>query len=134
MNEEKQNKSKAEAATETTPVLPLVSESVTSGEVNALLRKVGRGEITPHLANPEYGWAEVFAGDVEYIVDGWKVVVFNDCDDFDYIDSVVAPNGRKGEFEDWCGDGENWNQPDDILYHESREIYDAMIRAFIEAR
>ena len=62
MNEEKQNKSKAEAATETTPVLPLVSESVTSGEVNALLRKVGRGEITPHLANPEYGWAEVFAG------------------------------------------------------------------------
>ena len=34
----------------------------------------------------------------------WKIEVFNDCDSFDYINSVEAPDGRRAVFEDWWGD------------------------------
>lgn len=55
------------------------------------------------LANPEHHWTHVYAGNVEYLVtaqDGqvWKVDVFNDCDSWDYLDRVVAPDGSAWEY------------------------------------
>lgn len=38
----------------------------------------------------------MFCGDVTYRTpDGWQIIVFNDCDEFDYIDHVIAPDGRQ---------------------------------------
>lgn len=106
---------------------------VLSNEVKDLLFKVGNGEIKPKLFMPNVSWNDVWAGDVGFMVDGWKVIIFNDCDSFDYIDSVVSPDGREGCFDDWCGDGENWEQPDDMLYIEDKECHERMVAAFIEA-
>ena len=80
----------------------------------------------------------VFCGNVEYVVDGWIVVVFIDCNDWDYVDSVVAPDGRKGEFEDWFGDKDKdgnceCRQPDDLLNAEDSACYLRMVDAFEEA-
>lgn len=33
--------------------------------------------------------------------DGWKVVIFYDAGDLDYIDSIVMPNGDVIDFWDW---------------------------------
>lgn len=111
---------------------------VSSDEVLELLRKVGNGDVVPNLENPECNWKYVYAGNVHYLVDGWQVAVFNDCDDWDYIDSVVHPDGREGEYEDWFGledeEGDRERQqPDDSLYFEDQECYEKMKQAFIDA-
>lgn len=111
---------------------------VSSDEVMTLLRKVGDGLAVPKLKYPESTWVDVYAGNVFYLVNGWEVVVFNDCDDWDYIDSVIHPDGRKGEYEDWFGaEDENgdseYQQPDDRLYFENKGCYEKMKKAFIEA-
>lgn len=44
---------------------------------------------------------EVFAGNVEYLTDnGWRIWVFCDCNEWDYIDKAIAPDGERFEFED----------------------------------
>ena len=111
---------------------------VSTEEVVELLRKVGNGAVTPKLADHERTCTSVFCGNVEYVVDGWIVVVFIDCNDWDYVDSVVAPDGRKGEFEDWFGDKDKdgnceCRQPDDLLNAEDSACYLRMVDAFEEA-
>lgn len=37
---------------------------------------------------------EVYAGDVEYTTSNhWRIIIFNDCGGFDYVDRVIAPDG-----------------------------------------
>lgn len=61
-------------------------------EAKAAMDAVCRGEAT--------AWArptpdEVFAGNVHFhLSNGWQVIVFNDCDEWDYIDQIIAPDGR----------------------------------------
>lgn len=39
-------------------------------------------------------WASVYAGDVCFVLsNGWRVVVFNDCEEWDYVSDVIAPDG-----------------------------------------
>lgn len=46
-------------------------------------------------------WDEVFAGNVTWSVGGgWLVRVFNDCNSWDYIDSLVTPDGREIDYDD----------------------------------
>lgn len=106
---------------------------VSNAEVLDLLRAVGKGECIPHLKDPALTWKAVYAGEVAYAVGGWQVSVFNDCDSWDYIDSVEAPDGRTGEYEDWYDEGGESPQPDDLLYAEDAACYQRMQRAFIEA-
>ena len=43
---------------------------------------------------------------------GWKVSIFYDCGDIDYIDHFVAPDGHIINFWNWPGDGVNPADPD----------------------
>lgn len=46
-------------------------------------------------------WNSVWAGDVFYkTASGWGFAVFNDCDEWDYIDHVISPSGITLEFDD----------------------------------
>jgi hypothetical protein len=45
------------------------------------------------------GWDDVFAGEVTWTLCGWTVVVFNDCGGWDYIDHIVAPDGRRWDYD-----------------------------------
>lgn len=66
-------------------------------DASAQLIRLIRGEITWQAVGES--WHDVFAGDVEFLTsDGWTFVLFNDCDGFDYVSSVTAPDGRRHEY------------------------------------
>lgn len=44
-------------------------------------------------------WDEVFAGLFHIEVEGWPLVFFNDCDELDYCDECISPDGRRWSFE-----------------------------------
>lgn len=76
--------------------------TLTEDEVDALLRRLVAGEITWEA--DRFGWSATYCGNVGFVTsDGWKVVVFNDCDEFDYIDSVESPDGRTISYDDMEG-------------------------------
>ena len=65
----------------------------TSEEVLAALVAVCDGTATAAFVGATA--REVYAGNVEYALsNGWGVTVFNDCGEWDYIDSIKAPGGE----------------------------------------
>lgn len=55
------------------------------------LHKIERGEATVKLVE-----GDILMGKVRYQTsNGWSVVVFSDGDAWDYIDSIIAPNGEQ---------------------------------------
>jgi hypothetical protein len=43
----------------------------------------------------------VYAGNAEYVLpNGWTLWVFNDCDEWDYLDSARAPDGWAVQYRD----------------------------------
>lgn len=65
-----------------------MSKRLTEKEILEFLEKVETGEIT---LTPDFGCIpqDVFAGDVPYEAsNGWKITVFNDCNEWDYLDSL----------------------------------------------
>jgi hypothetical protein len=111
-----------------------VSPPVPAEEVAEILRKIGDGEITPRIAEGHPGWQELFSGNVHFDAGGWRIVVFVDCDDWDYVDSVFSPDGRIGKFEDWCAPVDEPDhqrcQPDELLFRQDRECHHRMEMAF----
>lgn len=73
-------------------------------EIVSVLRGAIAGTLPVRPSGPT--WHEVYAGDVSFWFGDWKIEIFNDCDSFDYINSVDAPDGRRAVFEDWWGDRE----------------------------
>lgn len=72
--------------------------NITSQEAMQLLRDIETGAVT---LTPLDDWWEVFAGNVRYTTsNGWTIIVFNDCNDWDYVDTLTAPDGRSAEYED----------------------------------
>ena len=60
------------------------------------------------LADGSGTWAETYGGSYfAIVIDGLTVSIFNDCDELDYIDSVVT--AERETFDDWC----EWT-PDDL--------------------
>lgn len=100
---------------------------VSNVEVADLLRKIAIKQAKVFVKPGARTWNEQFAGDVRFIVDGWEIVIFNDCDDFDYVDSVISPDGRRGEFDDWYSDVE----PSNLLTDEE---FDSVCRVFSSAK
>lgn len=83
----------------------MMASPVSAAEVTELLRRIASGELS--LVAVGRTWDEVFAGDVTFrISSGDVLVVFNDCDEIDYIDSVVMADGRRGDFDEWANCGE----------------------------
>lgn len=112
---------------------------IATEEIVDLLRRVGNGEVVPRLANPERTWRDTYCGEVDFLVDGWQVAVFNDCDDFDYIDSAIAPDGRTGKFEDWAPEFTlehpiDQSHPADQIQFQDDDCYRRMVAAFENAK
>jgi len=73
---------------------------ITDEQVEQLFKDIDEGRVT--VKPTRETWKEAWAGDVEFTCsNGWRVVVFNDCDEWDYVDSVIAPDGDKAT---WGGD------------------------------
>lgn len=82
-------------------------------EIVFVLRQAIAGDLRVKCVGPT--WNEVYAGDVSFWFGDWKIEVFNDCDSFDYINAVEAPDGRKAVFEDWWSDREVPTCPENQL-------------------
>jgi hypothetical protein len=81
----------------------------TADEILAVLRDIESGALTvkPVISDPEFGLE--YAGDQAYEVsNGWAIVVFIDCNSFDYIERVLLPDDTRVEvwdipgWEEWC--------------------------------
>jgi hypothetical protein len=67
------------------------SESAES-ELNQFLRAVEGGSVR---LRPEQEAQDVYAGNVSYAAsNGWRIVVYNDANEWDYIDSITTSDGR----------------------------------------
>jgi hypothetical protein len=57
-------------------------------------------------------------------IDGYELVIFNDCNQVDYVDSALAPDGRRGDFDDRWNVGE---EPVDLLTDEEQTRLEALM-------
>jgi DNA-directed RNA polymerase subunit RPC12/RpoP len=70
---------------------------ISEAELMDFLRAIEGGEVS---LRPEFDPQDIYAGNVSYMAsNGWRVTVFNDCNEWDYIDSVAAPDGRSLDFD-----------------------------------
>lgn len=75
------------------------AEEVTGAELVELFRRAVRREI--RIVALGHSWHEVYAGNVRFRIGDYRVTIFNDCDELDYVDSATAPDGRQGDFDAW---------------------------------
>jgi hypothetical protein len=70
-------------------------------EVCEVLRKAISGQLIVELGMPSVTWDEVYAGIVPFRFDNWQISFYNDCDELDYCEAAIAPNGRSEVFLTW---------------------------------
>lgn len=44
-------------------------------------------------------WEELYAGMFMVDIGGWSITIFNDCDELDYCEGCVSPDGRRWSFD-----------------------------------
>ena len=75
-----------------------MSTSVTEAEVLDFLHSVEHGEVS---LVPTHEPQEVYAGIVAYQAsNGWKITVFNDANEWDYVEQLRTADGRECDYED----------------------------------
>jgi hypothetical protein len=74
--------------------------AIKASEIVEVFRQALRGEIAVKVEGDE-SWDDVYCGDVDFLFGEWRITVFNDCCEFDYVSHATAPDGREGEFDDW---------------------------------
>jgi hypothetical protein len=75
------------------------ANDVTSPELVELFHKAIRREVKVVALGES--WNDVYAGNVRFHIGDYTVVIFNDCNELDYVESATAADGREGEFDAW---------------------------------
>lgn len=63
---------------------------------------------------------------MEVRIDGYKLAIFNDCNQVDYVDSATAPDGRIADFDDWMIGND---EPVDLLTDEEQDRLEILMEA-----
>jgi hypothetical protein len=75
----------------------------TTAEVLAVLRAIEAGDELVALADGRFD--NMYSGDVPYdCSNGWTLIVFSDCGEWDYLDSVILPDGTRLGLWDFLDD------------------------------
>jgi hypothetical protein len=72
---------------------------ITEEELLEFLKAIEEGTISlqPEECIPQ----DIYAGNVPYAAsNGWRITIFNDCNEWDYVDHVVAADGRSLSFDE----------------------------------
>jgi hypothetical protein len=70
---------------------------ISEAELLEFLRAIEEGSVS---LRPECNPQDIYAGNVPYVAgNGWKIKIFNDCNEWDYIEAVTAPDGRSLDFD-----------------------------------
>lgn len=77
--------------------------TIPAEEIAEVFRQALRGEIAVSL-DDDTTWNDAYCGNVSFKFGDWSITIYNDCSEFDYVDSATAPDGRTVEFNDW-----HWN-------------------------
>lgn len=98
-------------------------------EAVAVLEAVDRGEIEIDKAQRDACAAQYCNNFTYTLPNGWRVTVFNDCDEWDYLDSIEAPDGRRWDYIPTI-DGqetshEEWGAPPLGEWHPNPDTADA---------
>lgn len=69
-------------------------------DVSQLLREAIFGRLVMSKVGQE-SWDEIYAGHFHFhvYVDGWTLSIYNDCDELDYCEESVSPDGRRWSFD-----------------------------------
>lgn len=70
---------------------------LTAQEVYQILRGALCATRSMRRINQE-SWNDIYCGLITIEVDGWQITFFIDCDDLDYCNNCVSPDGRQYEF------------------------------------
>ncbi|MBK4992381.1 hypothetical protein IAE39_000555 [Pseudomonas sp. S37] len=71
---------------------------LTAREVYQVLREVvlGRRGMTKVGSQT---WDDVYACHFEVDVEGWRISIYNDCDELDYCEQAASPGGQRWNFD-----------------------------------
>lgn len=73
---------------------------MTEHDIVAMCEAVDAGELSVVLEGGET-WDQAYSGNMRFrFGNGFCLVVFNDCGEWDYVDSYIAPDGTRTE-PDW---------------------------------
>ncbi|AZE85573.1 hypothetical protein C4J98_4188 [Pseudomonas orientalis] len=80
----------------------IISESI-AGELSArevcqVLREVTFERRTMTKVR-QASWDEIYAGHFVVSVEGWRILIYNDCDKLDYCEECISPDGRRWSFD-----------------------------------
>lgn len=67
-------------------------------QVSQILREVIFGRSIMSKVGQE-SWDEIYAGHFHINVAGWQISICNDCDQLDYCEDCVSPDGRHWSFD-----------------------------------
>ncbi|WP_434605020.1 DUF7693 family protein [Pseudomonas sp. Z4-7] len=67
-------------------------------EVSQVLREAIFGRSVMSKVGHE-SWDEIYAGHFQINVDGWEISIYNDCDQLDYCEQCISPDGRRWSFD-----------------------------------
>src|SRR6185436_6820145 len=75
-----------------------MSAALSEEKILSFLRAIEEGEIS---LKPELPPQEVYAGKVPYLAsNGWRIIVFNDANEWDYIEKIVTPAGEEIDYDE----------------------------------
>lgn len=75
-----------------------MNSNITQQEVLQFLKAIETGAV---VLQPELDPQEVYAGNVPYAANnGWHITIFNDANEWDYVESIQTADGRVADFED----------------------------------
>lgn len=102
------------------------SSEIPGQEVCSVLRKAIAGQLVVELGIPSVTWDQVYSGIVPFRFEGWQISFFNDCDELDYCEAAIAPDGRSGAFLTWDSASE---EPVSLLSDSERQALEHMLKA-----
>ncbi|WP_409283044.1 hypothetical protein [Pseudomonas putida] len=76
----------------------ITSGALTAREVSQVLREVVLGRRAMTKIGSQ-SWEQVYACHFEVDVDGWRITIHNDCDELDYCERCVSPDGQRWHFD-----------------------------------
>lgn len=73
--------------------------SIGETEILDVMRALERGEITIPQAEKDAAQGQYCGIAVFHLSNGWEVAIFDDCDEWDYIEWIKTPDGREVDFD-----------------------------------
>lgn len=98
---------------------------LTARDVYQILKDVALGTRVMQKSSIQSG-SEIHRGLVPVEVDGWQLMLFNDCGSLDYCELCKSPDGRVGSLETWRRYG---TDPVELLSGWEREQLECLLAA-----